>query len=604
MLRYMDIEGLKTIHELDWYEYVIRSLIEHKRMWQANKSKSFGGPILFITAMYVDRVISHGKRLVDRSFPTVKGWTFHLIRKREKQKMAAGGFGGGRLCLQFQKIGKENAPHDEGRRGQGLSNDVEADDMQQFATQFLAKLKLMADTMMQLILLIERASKHLWENPRFKKIVEAGQQLVGCRLATPHTEDNTRSTQFYDQDEDDDKFWSDPACITALEEIEKAILEREEWKNQIFEPPSFSIGLTQDFARADNITLEDQSLPNESRQEYYREEAEKENVEETEIICNKDNEGDADTIPTKGKKRKGKQPTCEDENVGRRLRSRKEKVISDAPMPPMAKHKATTSKETELVDGSANLEQKDKEIYYWLVHHATENREEVVFTYKNMNIRREELHSLREGMWISTHVIDGWSNILNHNEAHKAATSPWRFFATTDLCSDIGGVHHRTTFFFFPVLSRDHYYIVCFDMRKREALVRDNSDEREGVDIRQQYGSAPFRLQTVFADYLYTEGLKTKSLMVRRACMARLEISWRDIDNNNDCGVYVMRHMETYMGQSVNAWKCNLEKGNVFQMNVLRIKYCGSILASGLNEHAASVERSANATFAAISKKK
>ncbi|KAH6822084.1 hypothetical protein C2S53_020094 [Perilla frutescens var. hirtella] len=118
--------------------------------------------------------------------------------------------------------------------------------------------------------------------------------------------------------------------------------------------------------------------------------------------------------------------------------------------------------------------------------------------------------------------------------------------------------------FFFPVLSRDHYYIVCFDMRKREALVIDNSDEREGVDIRQQYGSAPFRLQTVFADHLYMEGLKTKSLMVRRACMARLEMSWRDTNNNNDCGVYVMRHMETYMGQSVNAWKCNLEKGNVF----------------------------------------
>ncbi|KAH6837944.1 hypothetical protein C2S53_000413 [Perilla frutescens var. hirtella] len=158
--------------------------------------------------------------------------------------------------------------------------------------------------------------------------------------------------------------------------------------------------------------------------------------------------------------------------------------------------------------------------------------------------------------------------------------------------------------FFFLVLSEDHYYIVCFDMRKREALVINNSDEREGVDIRQQYGSTPFRLQTVFADYLYTKGLKTKSLMVRRACMARLEMSWRYTDNNNDCGVYVMWHMETYMGQSVNAWKCNLEKGNVFQMNVLRIKYCGSILASGLNEHAASVERSTNATFAAISKKK
>ncbi|KAH6763077.1 hypothetical protein C2S52_020510 [Perilla frutescens var. hirtella] len=433
--------------------------------------------------------------------------------------MAAGGFRGGRLCPQFQKTGEENAPfsHDEGRRGQSSSNDVEADDMQQFATQFLAKSKLMADTMMQLILLIERAPKHLWENPRFKKIVEAGQQLVSCRLATPHTEDNTR---------------------------------------------------------ADNVTLEDQSLPNESQQEDYLEEAEKENVEETEIICNKDNEGNADTIPTKGKKRKRKQPACKDKNVGRGLRSWKEKVISDASVPPMAKRKATTSKETELVDGSANLEQKDKEIYYWLVHHATKNWEEVVFTYKNMNIRREELHSLREA--------PGWDDERVQSEfSDSLKLQLWRSEKHTLRNIDM---------FFFLVLSGDHYFIVCFDMRKREALVIDNSDEREG--------------QTVFADYLYTEGLKTESLMVRRAYMARLEMSWRDTDNKNDCGVYVMRHMETYMGQSVNAWKCNLEKGNVFQMNVLRIKYCGSILASRLNEHAASVERSANATFAAISKKK
>ncbi|KAH6770398.1 hypothetical protein C2S52_015201 [Perilla frutescens var. hirtella] len=308
--------------------------------------------------------------------------------------MEAGGFRGGRLCPQFQKTGEEDAPfsHCEGRRGEGSSNDVEVDEMQQFAAEFLAKSKLMADTMMQLILLIERAPKHLWENPRFKKIVDAGQQLVGCRLATPHTEESTR---------------------------------------------------------ADNITVEDQSMPNESRQEDYHGDADKENVEDTEIISNKDSEDGADTIPTNGKRRKGKQPACEEDNVGRRLRSRKEKVISDAPVPSIAKRKGTASDETELVDGSANLEQKDKEIYYWLVHHATENQEEMVFTYKNMNVRRKEFHSLREGMWISTHVIDVWSNILNHNEAHRASTSPFRFFATTDasmlykLICYIGGAYHN-----------------------------------------------------------------------------------------------------------------------------------------------------------------
>ncbi|KAH6800536.1 hypothetical protein C2S52_001000 [Perilla frutescens var. hirtella] len=208
MLRYMDGESLKSIHELDWCEYVVASLIQHKRMWEANKANSFGGPILFLTAMYVDRVISHGKRLVDRSFPTVKDWTFHLIRKREKQEMMAGGFGGGRLCPQYKKTDEEltQLTADEERRKRDGNNDVQEDEMQKFANEFLAKSKLMAHTMMQLIMLIERAPKHLWENPRFKKIVEAGQYLVGCKVGIPSTPDNTRPTQFYEQDEDDENF--------------------------------------------------------------------------------------------------------------------------------------------------------------------------------------------------------------------------------------------------------------------------------------------------------------------------------------------------------------------------------------------------------------
>ncbi|KAH6782622.1 hypothetical protein C2S51_007915 [Perilla frutescens var. frutescens] len=174
LLRYMDNKSLKSIHELDWCKYVIRSLIEHKWMWENNKANSFGGPILFLTAKYVDRVVSHGKRFVDKSFPMIK-----------------------------------------------------EDEMQKFVNEFLAKSKLMADTMMQLILMIERALKHLCDNPRFKKIVEIGQQLIGCKLGGDSLQDNARPSQFYEQD-DDDAFWSDPVFIAALDEIEKTILKRDE----------------------------------------------------------------------------------------------------------------------------------------------------------------------------------------------------------------------------------------------------------------------------------------------------------------------------------------------------------------------------------------
>ncbi|KAH6818496.1 hypothetical protein C2S51_002099 [Perilla frutescens var. frutescens] len=336
MLRYMDGESLKSIHELDWCEYVVASLIHHKRMWEANKANSFGGPILFLTAiclhlvqaMYVDRVISHGKQLVDRSFPTVKGWTFNLIRKREKQEMMAGGFGGGRLCPQYKKTDEELAQFtaDEERRKRDGRNDVQEDEMQKFANEFLAKSKLMADTMMQLVMLIERAPKHLWENPRFKKIVEAGQHLVRCKVGIPSTPDNTRPTQFYEQDEDDEIFWSNPSCIVALEEIEKAIIKRDEWKKHIFEGPSFSLGLSQDWDDVVNISREVVDMPHEGP------------------------EADSHVDPH-------------------------QEVTSDAPVRPMVKRKAAILKKNEaftspyherMVDGSGELNKQDKELYYWL----------------------------------------------------------------------------------------------------------------------------------------------------------------------------------------------------------------------------------------------
>ncbi|KAH6799249.1 hypothetical protein C2S51_035733 [Perilla frutescens var. frutescens] len=74
LMYYMD--KLDILPNLDWCEYVVRSLIEHKVIWARNKTNYFGGPILFLTyvmlndiaflqALYVDRVVQY-KRTVER----------------------------------------------------------------------------------------------------------------------------------------------------------------------------------------------------------------------------------------------------------------------------------------------------------------------------------------------------------------------------------------------------------------------------------------------------------------------------------------------------------------------------------------------------------
>lgn len=63
-----------------------------------------------------------------------------------------------------------------------------------------------------------------------------------------------------------------------------------------------------------------------------------------------------------------------------------------------------------------------------------------------------------------------------------------------------------------------------------------------------------------------------------------VDIPWVDSSNNTDCGIYVMRHMETFMGDCSTKWKSGLKKGNKRQMQYLRIKYCAAIVGAENNK--------------------
>ncbi|CAI9283923.1 unnamed protein product [Lactuca saligna] len=66
----------------------------------------------------------------------------------------------------------------------------------------------------------------------------------------------------------------------------------------------------------------------------------------------------------------------------------------------------------------------------------------------------------------------------------------------------------------------------------------------------------------------------------------RLEMSWRTVKNKVDCGVFAMRHMETYMGQPLSKWKSGLHKESAVQQTTLenlRQRYTLIMLTSEIN---------------------
>nr|GMC75084.1 zinc finger BED domain-containing protein RICESLEEPER 2-like [Ipomoea batatas]GMC85605.1 zinc finger BED domain-containing protein RICESLEEPER 2-like [Ipomoea batatas]GME17288.1 zinc finger BED domain-containing protein RICESLEEPER 2-like [Ipomoea batatas] len=68
----------------------------------------------------------------------------------------------------------------------------------------------------------------------------------------------------------------------------------------------------------------------------------------------------------------------------------------------------------------------------------------------------------------------------------------------------------------------------------------------------------------------------------------RMPIKWRDSKNKVDCGLYVMRHMESYCGEGVGSWECGLAKGHRTELNQLRLQYMKEICTFDRNAHCTS----------------
>lgn len=62
--------------------------------------------------------------------------------------------------------------------------------------------------------------------------------------------------------------------------------------------------------------------------------------------------------------------------------------------------------------------------------------------------------------------------------------------------------------------------------------------------------------KSFFCHFLTQIGLHTQC----KAKIQRLKMSWWTYDKVEDCGVYLMRHMETYKGERDGYWNCVLKK--------------------------------------------
>ncbi|MFS7956844.1 hypothetical protein Hanom_Chr07g00659381 [Helianthus anomalus] len=69
---------------------------------------------------------------------------------------------------------------------------------------------------------------------------------------------------------------------------------------------------------------------------------------------------------------------------------------------------------------------------------------------------------------------------------------------------------------------------------------------------------------------------------------ARLEFEWKTVNNTVDCGVFVMRHMETWFGVTTDKWDSGFplsHKETKACLTRLRKKYAIKLVKSEANKH-------------------
>ncbi|XP_063936112.1 uncharacterized protein LOC108227120 [Daucus carota subsp. sativus] len=235
---------------------------------------------------------------------------------------------------------------------------------------------------------------------------------------------------------------------------------------------------------------------------------------------------------------------------------------------------------------------------------------EHMFIWNDFICIRDDMQTLKINTNVATSVIDIWTFILNDGEKYRSDESPLRLFCTIGsvLPSLVDHLKLATTYpifainmtemlirinrqaietmhmVFFPIWAYQHYYLVCYNLKTPCYEIIDNI--QRGKDAKLSYGPKPRILHSHFTKYLESRGSFGLARIIRQLKPTYKSMSWQTKNNSTDCGIFLMRHMETYKGHTL-PWHASICDESVNQKNQimrLRLKYNNMILSSTLNE--------------------
>ncbi|KAL2901056.1 Tumor necrosis factor ligand superfamily member 12 [Bienertia sinuspersici] len=111
---------------------------------------------------------------------------------------------------------------------------------------------------------------------------------------------------------------------------------------------------------------------------------------------------------------------------------------------------------------------------------------------------------------------------------------------------------------FFLVVASGHYYLLCINFMKGSLELIDNRLLDNNISFLRAFATFYATFQSTKNKNMFEEicNFKTKTLKMK----------WRSNDNYDDCGVYLLKHMQTYHGEKDIEWENGLQLNNVDQI--------------------------------------
>ncbi|KAI3786742.1 hypothetical protein L1987_40650 [Smallanthus sonchifolius] len=225
---------------------------------------------------------------------------------------------------------------------------------------------------------------------------------------------------------------------------------------------------------------------------------------------------------------------------------------------------------------------------------AEDEESETVFRNNfNLEVEKFRFKTLKYDTKVFNKVIDAWVDVLNYEEKYRSPTSLYRLFCVTNLIAvywnptlmDLRGID----MVFMPMLEHDHYYLIVFELKHTSISVIDNFSDAYPLvhlnDHENYFEKDSAYKKEIFVKYLeHVKHAKTDELNATK--IKKVKIPWATTANALYCVVFVIRHMEKYMGAKEefnSGLSTNGAKKNK-QLKILRKKYAAHVLLSECNK--------------------